>query len=177
MLTFRHIAAFTLAAIISTSVAAKDSPYYRWVEYETPIPVPQGVMEMKSGERKLADFKGHAVLLNLWATWCVPCLKELPTLDKLEQTWGEEGLVVLPLSLDSHPYEALREFFDKAGVALPHLAADNGDVAEALEWNALPTTFLINREGNIIGHYAGATNWLEAKHEPYIEKALQGKSR
>lgn len=172
----RHIAAFTIAAIISTGAAAKDSPYYRWIEYDAPIATPSGPIDMKAGERSLADFKGQAVLLNLWATWCVPCLKELPTLDKLEKDWGEKGLVVLPLSLDSKPYAEVRKFLDERKLELPHLAIEKGEVAGKLKWNALPMTFLIGREGKIIGHYAGATDWTDAKHVPYLEKALKRKS-
>jgi thiol-disulfide isomerase/thioredoxin len=137
----------------------------------------EGIMEMKSGGRTLADFKGHAVLLNLWATWCVPCLKELPTLDALERTWGEKGLVVIPLSMDNLSYTQLRSFLDKQNAALPHLAVDNGDIGAGLTWNALPTTFLINRKGEVIAHFAGATDWTDAKHETWLKKALEGEGR
>jgi len=167
-----------LVAIISTAPAAgKDSPYYRWIAYDPPKPAPAGLMEMKGGERSLADFKGQAVLLNLWATWCVPCLKELPTLDRLEHEWAEKGLVVLPLSLDTQPYEKVRAFLDTSKLDLPHLAIDRGDISESLQGNALPITFLINRDGKIIAHFAGATNWNDKQHEKYLNKALEGEGR
>lgn len=172
MISLKHIVALLCIAIISTSVIAKESKYYRWVAYDTPIAVPVGDMQMLSGMRSLTDFKGHAVLLNLWATWCVPCIKELPTLDALEKEWGDKGLIVLPLSLDSLPYHTLRDFLDKADLTLPHLAVDRGEVGPALEWEALPMTFLINRKGEIIAYWAGATNWTDFKHEAWLKKAL-----
>jgi thiol-disulfide isomerase/thioredoxin len=129
-------------------------------------------MEMKNGTRRLADFKGHAVLLNLWATWCVPCLKELPTLDEVEKQWSDSGLVVLPLSLDDMAHEDLRAFLKASAVDLPHLAVDSGEISNALTWNALPMTYLINREGNIIAHWAGATDWTDAQHTEWIQRAL-----
>lgn len=154
-------------------MAKPASPYYRWIVYEEPIAAPTGTFQMKSGKRSLADFKGKAVILNLWATWCVPCLKELPTLDKLEKKYADRGLVVLPLSLDDHSYKELRKFFDDGGIDLPHLAVDKkGKVASELSWNALPITFLINRKGEITSHFSGATNWLEEKHVPHLERAL-----
>jgi thiol-disulfide isomerase/thioredoxin len=174
MRIFRHIAAFAVLAIISASALAKDSPYYRWIDMQPPIAVPAGPIEMQGGTRSLADFKGKVVLLNLWATWCVPCLKELPTLDALEKTRGGEGLVVIPLSLDSLPFEALRRFFDKQKLTLPHLALDaKGEVSEALTWQALPMTFLINREGQVIAHFAGATDWVSQENLAVIDKALK----
>ncbi len=127
---------------------------------------------MKSGERSLKDFKGHAVLLNFWATWCIPCIKELPTLDTLEKEWGESGLVVIPLSMDDKNYAELRTFFDDSELDLPHLAADKGEISQALEWNALPITFLINRDGKLIAHWAGATDWTDPQHIDWIQKAL-----
>ncbi len=78
----------------------------------------------------------------------------------------------MPLSLDSKTHKVLRDFFDKSGLTLPHLAVDRGEVSEALEWNALPVTFLINRDGKIIAHWSGATNWMDAQHEAWIQKAL-----
>ncbi|MFZ4126276.1 MAG: TlpA family protein disulfide reductase [Rickettsiales bacterium] len=172
MMTLRHIAAFACIAIISTSALAKESKYYTWVPYDPPIAAPAGKMQMLKGMRSLKEFEGHAVLLNFWATWCVPCLKELPTLDALEKDWGDKGLIVLPLSLDSKPYQTLRDFFDKSGLALPHLAVDRGEVSQALEWDALPVTFLINRKGKIIAYWAGATNWTDPKHEAWLKKTL-----
>ena len=169
----RHIAAFAVLAIISVPALAKDSPYYRWIDMQPPIAAPAGAIEMQGGAVTLADFKGKVVLLNFWATWCVPCLKELPTLDALEKKRGSKGLVVIPLSLDSLPFEALRRFFDKQKLTLPHLALDaKGEVSEALTWQALPMTYLINREGKVIAHFAGATNWLSEENLAPIDAAL-----
>jgi thiol-disulfide isomerase/thioredoxin len=169
----RNIAAFAVLAIISIEGSAKDSPYHRWIDEAPPMAAPQGAMVTASGNRTLADFKGKVVLLNLWATWCVPCLKELPTLDKLEQQRAGEGLVVIPLSIDSLPYDALRRFYDKAGLKLPHLALDqSGEISETLTWQALPTSFLIDREGRVVAHYAGATDWLSEDNAAVIDTAL-----
>lgn len=152
---------------------AQSSAYYRWITHVPPDPAPPGIMQMKGGERSLKDFKGQAVLLNLWATWCVPCIKELPTLDELEQQWGESGLVVLPLSVDEKPYAELRAFLDERKLALPHLALDTGRLASGFEWNALPTSFLINRQGQVIAHFAGATDWTKPEHIDMIQRALE----
>ena len=168
-----NITAFAVLAIISMEVAAKDRLYYRWIDETPPVAAPQGAMVMATGNKTLAEFKGKVVLLNLWATWCVPCLKELPTLDALEKKRGNKGLVVIPLSIDSLPFEALRRFFDKQKLTLPHLALDaKGEVSEALTWQALPMTYLINREGKVIAHFAGATNWLSEENLAPIDAAL-----
>lgn len=138
---------------------------------------PAATFEMENGtHRSLADFKGQVVLLNLWATWCTPCLKELPTLDALEETRAADGLVVLPLSLDTISFVQLREFIDGLGLELPHLAKDDSNAFQrALAGRGLPSTYLIDRSGALRYRYDGATNWLSEEHAQKIDGLLAGK--
>ncbi len=155
-------------------MAAPQPRFYEWVELADQ-PTPSADFLMDGGKRRtLADFKGQVVLLNLWATWCTPCLKELPTLEALEEKYAADGLVVLPLSLDTLDYAQLRAFVDKLDLPLPHLAQDTTrSYQRALPTRGLPATFLIDRNGVIRARFEGTTDWTGEEHAKKIEALLK----
>ena len=113
------------------------------------------------GDTSLADFKGSPVLVNLWATWCAPCVKELPTLDRLAQSHAIDGdLGVIAVSQDMGPHNSVKAFLDKLGVKDlgayqdPAMALSGGLQAEVL-----PTTILFNRDGREVWRYVGDLDW------------------
>lgn len=153
------------------SVAA--GPVKSWQPVDG-MAAPTASFIMEGGNaRSLADFKDQVVVLNLWATWCTPCLVELPTLDKLEETYAARGLVVIPLSLDTIPFEQLRKFLDEKDLELPHLAQDtSGDFRGALVKRGVPVTYLLDRDGKLVARYEGDADWLAKPQTDKIEKLL-----
>lgn len=108
----------------------------------------------------LGDFRGKVVLLNVWATWCVPCREEMPTLDALQGQLGGEDFIVVPLSIDEGGLPPVRKFYDEIGIA--HLGiylAESIRAQFALGVFGLPTTILIDREGREIGRLVGPAEW------------------
>lgn len=96
-----------------------------------------------------ATLQGKVVVVNFWATWCPPCRLEVPALQKLHEEFGSEGLVVLGLSTDAGGVAGVREFLDERGVTYPVAMAD-GAVRRAFGGvTALPTTFIMDRDGVI----------------------------
>lgn len=160
MRALSHIIATLMLAIISTAALARP-PLYTWIPAEN-IALPKEAVTFDKGKRhSLHDFKGNVVVLNLWATWCTPCLEELPTLDKLEQTLAKEGLVVVPLSVDNQSsFKVLRDMLDGYVLALPHLAYDHAAAFSDMARYGLPTTLLIDREGKVRYQFHGATDWM-----------------
>ena len=128
---------------------------------ETPKPLPE--LHFTEGEghaRTLSDFKRKVVLLNIWATWCVPCRKEMPTLDRLQAALGGVDFEVVPLSIDRKGVEVVNKFYDEIGIQ--HLAriADPGNEAfQKLAIVGLPTTLLIDRQGRELGRLIGPSEW------------------
>jgi thiol-disulfide isomerase/thioredoxin len=126
----------------------------------------------------LADFRGRAVLLNLWATWCVPCRTEMPALDRLEARAGGPAFEVVAVNVDTARLERRAAFLDGAGViALARYADPSGDAFEILRKDGkalgLPVTMLIDKDGCEIGAAAGAIKWDSADAEALIG-ALKG---
>jgi len=110
--------------------------------------------------RSLADFKGKVVLLNLWATWCVSCRKEMPALDRLQGALGGREFEVIPLSIDRGGVDAVKKFYAETGVHEVGVFIDpSGQAVRALGAVGLPTTMLIDRAGRELGRMAGPAEW------------------
>jgi thiol-disulfide isomerase/thioredoxin len=108
----------------------------------------------------IGDFKGKVVLLNFWATWCVPCVKEMPSLDKLQGAMGKDKFVVVPLSLDGPSRPKVAPFYKDKGLANLGIYFDRGKkVQQALDVSVLPTSVLIDAQGREIGRLQGEADW------------------
>lgn len=128
---------------------------------DAPQPAPAFSFVGKDGERiDLADFKGKVVLLNLWATWCAPCVKEMPSLDALQARLGGDGFEVVALSLDRGGRTVVEPFLAKLGVRNLAMYLDPQSTAmSAFKPRGLPTTMLIDREGYEVGRLEGDAEW------------------
>lgn len=128
------------------------------------------LVDSDEGER-LDTYEGQVVLLNLWATWCAPCLEELPALNRLQQQFGGEGLVVVTVS--DEPRETLQRF----GRERPHQTV-NAYLPDEADWpfpysrveGARPTSFVIDRDGVIRATWPGARSYRELAQavRPYL---------
>ena len=125
--------------------------------------------------RTLADYAGQGVVLNLWATWCVPCVAEMPALDSLARQVRDAGVVVLPLSSDRAGAPAVERFYRDKGVqSLPVLLDPRGEAARALGARGIPTTVLIGRDGKERGRLEGAADWASETAVGAIRHVLGG---
>ena len=110
--------------------------------------------------KTLADFKGRVVLLNVWATWCVPCRKEMPALDRLQKEFGSDKFEVVALSVDRAGLDAARKFLDSIKVSNLKLYVDpTGKMSSPLKIIGMPTTILINADGREVGRLIGDAEW------------------
>ena len=110
--------------------------------------------------RTLADYAGKAVVLNLWATWCIPCVREMPALDDLAKLVERDGIVVLPVSSDRGGAAVVERFYADRGIKnLPVLLDPQSRMAHSLGVSGIPTTFLIDKAGNELGWLEGAADW------------------
>ncbi|MFO1128881.1 MAG: TlpA disulfide reductase family protein [Rhodospirillales bacterium] len=111
-------------------------------------------------ERTLADYRGSALVVNFWATWCAPCVKEMPSLDRLARDVQKDGLVVLALSADREGAPVVRRFYDKNDITHLPVSIDRmSRVARALKVGGLPTTVMFDREGHEVGRVVGTAEW------------------
>lgn len=109
-----------------------------------------------SGEwASLADYRGRVVILNLWGTWCVPCRREIPELVEIERAYGDRGLVVIGLAIDSGEPEEIREFADGYDVRYPIWTTDMATALTEFQAVGYPFTLLIARDGTIRHQFYG----------------------
>jgi thiol-disulfide isomerase/thioredoxin len=145
---------------------------------ETPRRVPD--LSFRDGEGKpvrLADFRGQNVLLNLWATWCVPCRKEMPALDRLQGRLGGKGFSVVTVNIDTGDPLKPRRFWSEVGVKnLGYYDDPSMNVFQELKRAGravgLPTSLLIDREGCEIGYLAGPAEWSSEEAVALVQTAL-----
>ena len=124
--------------------------------------------------RTLADWKGRVVLLNLWATWCAPCRKEMPQLENLQKELGSDKFEVVALSVDRTGIAGAKKFLDQIKVERLGVYADaTARAGSALRAIGMPTTLLIDREGREVGRLIGPAEWDSADAKRLIEAALR----
>ena len=146
-----------------------------------PLKVPDLDFTDATGKRlTLADFKGRTVLLNLWATWCVPCRKEMRTLDALEGKLGSPGFQVVAVNIDTRDPDKPKQFLKDIGVQKLAYYADPTartfqDLKNVGRAFGMPTTLLVDPHGCEIGTIAGPAEWASDDAVKLIETAL-GKS-
>jgi thiol-disulfide isomerase/thioredoxin len=121
----------------------------------------------------LADFMGKGVVLNLWATWCVPCVAEMPSLDALAGHLAGDDIIVIPLSSDRGGKAVVQKFYTARQVAHLGIWLDtHGAAARALGARGLPTTLLIDRQGRERGRLEGGADWASAAALETIRKLV-----
>ena len=123
----------------------------------------------------LGDFRGRVVVLNVWATWCVPCRKEMPTLDRLQARLGGKNFLVVALSLDRKGVEAVRGFYQEVGVENLAIYVDpSGKGSHALAIPGVPTTLLIDQEGREVARKMGEAEWDSPEMVSLVERTTHG---
>jgi thiol-disulfide isomerase/thioredoxin len=125
---------------------------------------------------ELSDFRGKLLLVNLWATWCEPCLREMPSLERLQSRLGDR-IAVIAVSEDRGGSKAVEPFIAKLGLKSIKTYLDpKSAVGHAFEVRGLPTSFLIDREGRVLGRVEGRAEWDSPKMLGVIEPLLASDS-
>lgn len=130
----------------------------------------------------LSDYKGKTIFLNFWATWCPPCRAEMPDIQKIYETYdteGDDALIVLGVAGPGYgnekSEEGIKEFLDENGYTYPVLMDTTGELFSAYGIYSYPTTFMIDRDGNVFGYASGQLN--EDMMKNIIEQTMEGKRR
>jgi thiol-disulfide isomerase/thioredoxin len=139
-----------------------------------PLDLPDINFNDASGATKsLADWRGKVVLLNIWATWCVPCRDEMPALDKLETELGGGTFEVVAVNIDKNGPDKAKAFLQETGATHLALYTDpSGKLFAALKAVGMPTTLIIDRDGKEIARLVGPADWGSPEAKRVIEAAV-----
>jgi thiol-disulfide isomerase/thioredoxin len=162
----RKIAPFAKGEVAAVTPAAK------------PLLVPDLVFQDATGaQKKLSDWRGRTILLNLWATWCVPCRKEMPALDELQAKLGGDDFQVVAVNIDTRDLDKPKTWLKEAGIkSLDYFSDEKAKIFQDLKLIGkafgMPTTMLIDKAGCEIGTIAGPAEWASEDAVRLIRAAL-----
>lgn len=141
-------------------------------------PVPDYAAPSLEGERvRLAELRGEVVILNVWATWCNPCRREMPALERLARELGPEGLRVVAVSIDQAGAEReIRDFVAEYGLSFTVLHDPQQRVTRAFRTIGVPETFLIGRDGTLLKHWIGRIDPNSPQIRVPVYDALDGRA-
>lgn len=122
---------------------------------------------------RLSHHRGKAVFLNFWATWCIPCRIEMPSMEAIYKDYRGKGLEILAVSLDQGPVSEVEAFVKEYKLSFPILLDPGMEVAQKYRVLGLPSTYLIGRSGRIVGREVGGRDWTEPAHRKLIEDLLR----
>ena len=159
-----------------------------WLNQDRIQPVTAGtvapefeVNDLEGGLARLSDHSGEVVLVNIWATWCLPCRVEMPSMERLYQEIGEDGFEIMAVSIDAalgqfdqagRPGGDIEVFADSLGLTFPMLHDPSGGIERLYRTTGVPETFLIGRDGIIYKKVAGGTEWDAPQHKELIQRLL-----
>lgn len=162
----RRIAPFAKGEVAALTPVAK------------PFAIPDLTFKDATGApKKLSDWRGRTILLNLWATWCVPCRKEMPALDELQTKLGAEDFQVVAINIDTRDLDKPRNWLQEAGIkSLGYFNDEKAKVFQDLKLVGkafgMPTSILIDKAGCEIGSIAGPAEWASDDAVKLIRAAL-----
>lgn len=138
-----------------------------------PKPVPEiAFIDGEGVPRKLSDWRGRTVLLNLWATWCVPCKREMPELDRLQGAQGSESFEVVAINLDRAGPQLGEDFYTEIALEnLGYFHDPEGRIFRDLKAIGMPTTLLIDDKGCELGRIAGPADWAAPEAQALVKAA------
>ena len=168
----REILTAALLAGLTVTLLYRVIPYFRVYNVEVGDQAPEFRLTADDGSGvSLADFRGKFVLLNFWATWCPPCIEEIPSLNLIHERLSDQGLVVLGVSVDEDKDEYDR-FLERARVRFPTVRDPERRVSTLFGTLKYPETYLIDPEGIVIRKYVGPQDWSRPEIFNYLSSLL-----
>jgi peroxiredoxin len=163
---FRNQLPILAVLSIALLLAAKTSP----AAEPKPVAPNWQLRDINGKPISLADFKGKVVILDFWATWCPPCRQEIPGFVKLQRKYQDKGLVIIGVSLDQQGPGVVKPFVRELGMNYPVVMGDEKIVSDYGGIEAIPTTFIIDRQGEVVTAHQGFTDsaTFEAEIRPLL---------
>ena len=160
-------------SLMVTSVAA--NPAFDAMKVKVPeqsLPAPEfSLSTLDQQPIKLSDYKGKVVVLNFWATYCIPCRIEMPSLEKLSQKYRDNDVSVVAISLDEGKEKAIKMLVDRMSLTFP-IALEGQASGDDYQVSVLPVTYIIGKDGLLLGRVVGDRDWASEEADELISTVL-----
>ena len=172
MIVNPNIKAFVIQGLMKVGFFQPDVPVNSSGKDKNNKVIPEAVfVDGDHNTIKLSDLRGKVIFLNFWATWCPPCIAEMPSVNKLYQRYKTKNdIVFLMIDADGN-YAKAKTFMDKKGFDLP-VYTQASEIPESLFGNSLPTAVIINPEGQIVFRHEGGADYANPKFFDFIDQLL-----
>jgi cytochrome c biogenesis protein CcmG/thiol:disulfide interchange protein DsbE len=161
------VASLAVAAGVMTLYAPRDR-----VEVGAPAPDFRAIDLASMDSVSLRRYRGAVTLLNVWATWCVPCKVEMPAMEKLYRDLGPQGFKIAAVSVDQGPPEEVQAFGQELGLSFDLLQDRSARIQQTYQTTGVPESFLLNRDGIVVKRVIGAHDWSSPVNRALIERLL-----
>jgi peroxiredoxin len=132
------------------------------------------VIDVATGDsvRLRKRYKGKVTLVNIWATWCIPCKVEMPAMDRLYRELASRGFAIAAVSVDEGSTDEVRRFGQELGLSFDVLHDKSGAIQQTYQTTGVPESFLLNRSGVIVKRVIGAHDWNSEANRALVERML-----
>lgn len=174
--------ACAVALLAWGSVCATDSlsfkESFKLERHAKPARIPELQLVDANGKSlRVSELLGKPIVLNIWATWCGPCVRELPSLDELQRILQADGILVAVVSEDRAPQKVVPEFLQKLKIrSLSSYYDPDGGAVRLLRTPVLPTTLIIDSEGQEVARVVGALEWSDKENVESIRRLVRKRS-
>lgn len=128
---------------------------------------------LKGNLEGLDDYLGKVIIVNFWATWCTPCVKEMPSFENLYRRFRSKGLTILAVSLDKSSSSKVQEFADKYKLSFPVLLDTDGVAEKLYPSFTIPFTYVVDKQGRVVARVDGGKNWESLETFEAVEHLLK----
>ena len=166
-----------LLAVIALAVLfllKQNNPYLKYSPLTAGRPAPDFSLPGLDGKRlSLADHKGHVVLVNIWATWCPPCIDEMPSMQALYKELKGENFEILAVSIDALGSKAVAPFMKKYNLSFPALLDPEATIKTLYQTTGVPESFIIDKQGVLVEKIIGPRNWAAPEVVRYFRYLIR----
>ena len=174
MAVFIFVAVTVLVVILSLKLNDSSFKFSNQVAIKDNLPAPDFTFPGLDGKMvSLSDYKGKVVLVNIWATWCPPCVDEMPSMEKLYQKFKGENFEILAVSIDEPGLKAVAPFMKKSNLTFPALIDSEGTIKAVYGITGVPESFIIDQQGILIKKIVGPVDWAAPNVFQFFSELIQ----
>jgi peroxiredoxin len=162
MAVFIFVVVTVMVIILSLKLNDSAFKFSNQVAIEDNLPAPDFTFPGLDGKKvSLSDYRGKVVLVNIWATWCPPCVEEMPSMEKLYRKFKGQNFEILAVSIDASGIKAVAPFMRKSNLTFPALIDSEGAINAVYGVTGVPESFIIDKQGILIKKIIGPVDWAK----------------